>query len=100
MAVSAQKDGGEHSRGEISLERRDQSSLLVHIQGAWRLGRDMPSTSLLAKELSARSTPSRIGFDTSKLTGWDSALISFLVGVEDLCRLHGIENDRSGLPAG
>ena len=82
------------------LERRDQSSLLVHLQGAWQLGRDMPSTSVVAKELAARSALSRIGFDTSKLTGWDSALISFLVGVEDLCRLHQIENDRSGLPAG
>ena len=84
----------------IFLERKDNSSLLVHIRGKWQLGRDMPSTSVVAEELSARSAPSRIGFDTSKLAGWDSALVSFLVGVDELCRLHGIENDRSGLPAG
>jgi phospholipid/cholesterol/gamma-HCH transport system permease protein len=100
MAVSVQQHSSRNNHGEILLERRDQSSLLVHLQGAWQLGRDMPSTSVVAKELSARSAPSRIGFDTSQLTGWDSALISFLVGVDDLCRLHQIENDRSGLPAG
>jgi phospholipid/cholesterol/gamma-HCH transport system permease protein len=100
MAVSIQEQSGRHGHGKILLERKDQSSLLVHLQGAWQLGRDMPSTSMVANELSTTSAPSRIGFDTSKLTGWDSALISFLVGVDDLCRLHRIENDRSGLPAG
>jgi phospholipid/cholesterol/gamma-HCH transport system permease protein len=100
MTASLQEHTIADSQGGILLERRDQSSLLVHLQGHWQLGRDMPSSSAVANELSARSAPSRIGFDASKLRGWDSALISFLVGVDDLCRLHNIENDRSGLPAG
>src|SRR5438477_10200408 len=100
MQVPVQEESGRDNQGEILLERRDQSSLLVHLQGAWQLGRYMPSTSVVAKELSARCAPSRIGFVTSKLAGWDSALISFLVGVDELCRLHGIENDRSGFLTG
>ena len=96
--------GSEHSddrmQGAIALERKDGSSLLVHLRGKWQLGHDMPSSSVVAKELSAQAKPVRIGFETSELTGWDSALISFLVETYDLCQAHGVEQDRSGLPAG
>jgi phospholipid/cholesterol/gamma-HCH transport system permease protein len=100
MAALLQEHSGRSIQGEVLLERTDPLKLLLHLQGHWQLGREMPSTSIIASELSAPSAPSRIGFDTSKLSGWDSALISFLVGVDNLCRLHRIENDRSGLPAG
>jgi phospholipid/cholesterol/gamma-HCH transport system permease protein len=84
----------------VVLERKDGSSLLVHLRGKWHLGHDMPSSSVVAKELSSQAMPARIGFETSELTGWDSALISFLVETYDLCRAHGVEHDLSGLPAG
>jgi phospholipid/cholesterol/gamma-HCH transport system permease protein len=97
-AVSEHPDG--RPQGGVFVERQGGSSLLVHLRGKWQLGRDMPSSSVVAKELSAQAKPLRIGFDTSELTGWDSALISFLVEIYDLCRARGIEDDRSGLPAG
>jgi len=87
------------TQGAVFLERQDGSSLLVHLRGKWQLGRDMPSSNVVAKELSGPATK-RIGFETSELTGWDSALISFLVAIYDLCRARGIEDDRSGLPPG
>jgi len=87
-------------QGGVLLEKKDGSSLLLHIRGKWQLGRDMPSSDAIAKELSAQAKPARIGFDATELTGWDSALISFLVAIYDFCRAHGIEDDRSGLPAG
>jgi phospholipid/cholesterol/gamma-HCH transport system permease protein len=89
-----------YTQGGILLERKDSSNLLVHLRGQWQLGRDMPSSNVIANELTARIKPARITFDTSELTGWDSALISFLVAIYDLCRTNGIEDDRSGLPAG
>jgi phospholipid/cholesterol/gamma-HCH transport system permease protein len=100
MTAAVSERLSSHTQEGIFLERKGNSTLLVHIRGKWQLGRDMPSTSVVANELSARSAPSRISFDTSKLTGWDSALVSFLVGVGDLCRLHGIENDHAGLAGG
>jgi phospholipid/cholesterol/gamma-HCH transport system permease protein len=100
MTAAVSERLSSHTQEGIFLERKGNSTLLVHIRGKWQLGRDMPSTSVVAKELSAPSAPSRVSFDTSKLTGWDSALVSFLVGVGDLCRLHGIENDRTGLAGG
>jgi phospholipid/cholesterol/gamma-HCH transport system permease protein len=87
-------------RGTVVLERKNDSSLLVHLRGKWQLGHDMPSSSVVAKELSAQAMPVGLGYETSELAGWDSALISFLVETDDLCRAHGIEPDRSGLPAG
>ncbi len=89
-----------NNQGGIFLERKEDSSWLVHLRGDWQLGRDMPSSSVVARELSVQAKPARIGFDASELTGWDSALISFLVAIYDLCRARGIEDDRSGLPAG
>jgi phospholipid/cholesterol/gamma-HCH transport system permease protein len=89
-----------HMRGTAVFERKSDSSLLVHLRGKWQLGHDMPSGNVIAKELSAQAAPMRLGYETSELTGWDSALISFLVETDELCRTHGIEPDRSGLPAG
>jgi phospholipid/cholesterol/gamma-HCH transport system permease protein len=84
----------------VSFERESASSMVVHLRGKWQLGNDMPSGSIVAKEFSKQALPARIVFDASELTGWDSALISFLVGIYDFCRAHGIEDDRTGLPAG
>jgi phospholipid/cholesterol/gamma-HCH transport system permease protein len=100
MAAPGSEHSNDRMQGAVVLERKNGSGLLVHLRGKWQLGHDMPSSSVVAKELSARAMPARVGFETSELTGWDSALISFLVETYDLCRAHGIEHDRSGLPAG
>jgi phospholipid/cholesterol/gamma-HCH transport system permease protein len=59
----------------------------------------MPSSEVVDEAL-VQAKPRRLGFDSSALTGWDSALISFLVRIEELCREQGVEDDPSGLPAG
>jgi hypothetical protein len=66
MAASVQEHGGQSSQGEVLLEREAHSSLLVHIQGHWQLGRDMPSTSVVAVIDAIGAFADR--FDTSKLT--------------------------------
>jgi len=98
MSPAQNPDG--RKREAVVLEKKSDSSLLVHLQGKWQLGHDMPSSSIVAEALSAQPAPARLGFEASELGGWDSALISFLVATYDLCRAHGIEHDQSGLPAG
>jgi phospholipid/cholesterol/gamma-HCH transport system permease protein len=100
MTASVSKTPHAGAQGAVFLEREDGSRLRVHLEGKWQLGHDMPSSSVIAEELSAHAMPARVSFDTSKLTGWDSALISFLVGIYDWCRAHGIEDDPNGLPPG
>ena len=59
----------------------------------------MPSASLLNDQLAALG-PRRVAFDSTGLTNWDSALISFLTQSSELCHARGIEQDRGGLQDG
>ncbi|HEX4208764.1 MAG TPA: hypothetical protein VHY56_00100, partial [Candidatus Binataceae bacterium] len=79
--------------------RRAEETLIIGLAGPWHLGRDVPSASLLARELSA-SRPQRLSFEAAQLTNWDSGLISFLTQTSEICRTRGIAQDREGLPHG
>jgi len=94
MSVSAATAGN-----LLSLERADESTLVIKLRGKWHVSRNLPEPSLVTSELSGK-VPARVAFDASQLSGWDSGLVSFLVGVSKLCRARGIADDRSGLPSG
>lgn len=74
--------------------------MIVGLAGPWHLGKDAPSASLLARELSGGCPPQRLCFDSARLTHWDSSLISFLTQASEICRARGITEDRGGLPRG
>ncbi|HKV54885.1 MAG TPA: ABC transporter permease [Candidatus Binataceae bacterium] len=86
--------------GLLALERTADACLVIKLMGKWRLGRDLPSAGLVASELLAAPQARRVSFDASQLTGWDSGLVSFVEGVTEQCRAHGVSSDRDGLPAG
>jgi phospholipid/cholesterol/gamma-HCH transport system permease protein len=86
-------------QGTVSFRRAD-GTLIVALAGPWHLAKDVPSASLLAKELSSNRPPLRVSFDGVQLTGWDSGLISFLTQTSEICRARGITEDREGLPQG
>jgi phospholipid/cholesterol/gamma-HCH transport system permease protein len=88
------------SQGSVLLERTGESELLVRLGGKWQLRRDLPSISLVDSQLRGHTPPKRVAFDTSRLTGWDSGLVAFLIEFDQLCSERGIEPDRTGLPAG
>lgn len=92
--------GSNAEQGSVSTERTGDATLLIHLLGTWQLRRDVPSASVVTRELSAPPAPHRVAFDASRLSGWDSGLVSFLAGVSEVCRARGIVDDRSGLPAG
>ena len=86
-------------QGKVSFERTGDATLRVRLSGSWCLRSDMPPASLLTEQLEA-ATPKRVLFDSSGLTNWDSSLISFLTQSSEVCRAHGIEQDRGGLQDG
>jgi phospholipid/cholesterol/gamma-HCH transport system permease protein len=88
------------SQNLLSIEKAAGSTLVIKLAGKWHLGRDLPSASLVTPELSAKPPPRRVAFDASRLSGWDSGLVSFIINVGEMCRAQGIADDRSGLPAG
>lgn len=88
-------------QGSVSLAKAgDDSTLVVRLVGGWHLRRDVPSASIVIRELSKAPPTARVSFDASELTGWDSSLVSFVADVSESCRARGIAEDRSGLPPG
>jgi phospholipid/cholesterol/gamma-HCH transport system permease protein len=87
-------------QGAVSVTRAADSTLLIRLSGPWHLTRDVPSASLLNRELESASALKTVSFDTSSLTHWDSGLIALLVQTSAACSARNIEQDRSGLPDG
>src|SRR5690349_11110148 len=86
-------------RGNVFFERSD-SILTLRLAGQWHLNRNLPSAAQIIPEFSKSPSPTRVDFDVSGLSAWDSGLVSFLLEVESVCRERGIQKDRAGLPAG
>jgi len=86
-------------QGKVFFEPASDATLVVRLSGSWCLRSDMPPASLFNEQLKAVS-PRRVAFDSTGLTNWDSALISFLTQSSELCRARGIEQDRSALQDG
>ena len=89
----------QREQGNVHFERAGDETLIVHLSGAWCLRSDMPPASLLEQQLNSAKLR-RVAFDSSDLTNWDSALISFLTLSGRYCRALGIEQDRSRLQDG
>ena len=68
--------------GDISIERADDATLVVHLRGSWQLENGLPPVEPVERELSAAKAK-KLAFDTRELRDWDSALVSFLENVRE-----------------
>ena len=84
----------------LSFEKTGDGTLLIRLQGAWRMRHGMPSASRIEPEFRAGFSPRRVAFEAAQLAEWDSSLLSFVWNVSELCIRRGIEADRTGLPPG
>ena len=84
--------------GELACERKGDV-LVVRLAGVWTLAAHPPDTSTVEAEIGSRKT-ARVVFETSALSDWDTALLTFLVRLSAACRIRHIEVEREGLPAG
>ena len=87
-------------QGTLSFKQTGGATLEVHLTGAWRLRGGIPSAALVKRELESTPSMRHIGFEARALTSWDSSVLAFLVEVSELCRIRGIDMDRTGLPSG
>jgi phospholipid/cholesterol/gamma-HCH transport system permease protein len=90
------------SPSEGALEFGDASggSLVLRLSGDWIVRDHLPSRDEVEQRLEATPGLQRLGFDTSHLGRWDTALLIFLVGVQTRCQERSIELDAAGLPEG
>ena len=84
---------------KVSLER-DGEQLLVGLKGTWQISAHLPGTTAIEAALDGPPAPEGIQFDSAAIEGWDSSVLTFLMGVEDAADDRNIPVDRAGLPDG
>lgn len=85
---------------EMTVKQASADRLLLALSGSWKLGEALPSTADIQKRLEASGGIEAIAFDTQKLTGWDSGLLTFLQRLRRLCEENRIRIESGGLPEG
>ena len=87
------------SGAQLSFDRGADGAVVVRLAGPWVLRGARPDAAQLERELDPARVR-RVTFDARELSGWDSALLAFLVDALQLCRTRGIAAERGGLPDG
>lgn len=95
--------GGEAAQAQdlakVSL-RRDGDQLVVGLAGTWQISAHLPGTTAVEAALEGPPAPAGIEFDSAGIEGWDSSVLTFLMGVEDAADERSIPVDHAGLPDG
>ena len=91
--------GAVAERGEMSIVRGSDETVVIRLAGAWELATGLPSPDPVRQEL-ASGRARAVAFDTRELRAWDSAVVTFLARITELCRERGIPLDSTGLPQG
>jgi len=77
---------------------RDGTALRLTLAGQWNMGGALPDIGSISDALAAK--PSRVYFESSGVTAWDSRLLGFCLGVMRQAGLTGTPVDTAGLPEG
>jgi phospholipid/cholesterol/gamma-HCH transport system permease protein len=88
------------SVGVKDMDRQAKNSLIIRLKGSWKIGKRMPSTEDVEHMIQSKPRIKRVAFDSHKLTGWDSGLLTFLTRVKEQCSKSNIDVDPAGLPDG
>lgn len=89
----------ESDGARVSLQR-DGNDLVVGLHGTWQISAHLPGTTAVSAALEGTPVPAGIRFDAESMEGWDSSVLTFVMGVEDVARERSVPVDRTGLPDG
>src|SRR4030095_5680773 len=84
----------------LSFGQLEGGTLLLSLAGDWKLRAGLPAPTDVGRHLEAAGYARRLAFDTTQLGAWDSGLLAFLVGVQDLCKTRNIQIQPDALPEG
>jgi phospholipid/cholesterol/gamma-HCH transport system permease protein len=85
---------------ELAFGRVEAGVLHLHLAGDWRLRTGLPNPAAVEKQLGSDDGLRRLTLDASDLGDWDSGLLAFLVGIQEISRARKIEFDPGDLPEG
>jgi phospholipid/cholesterol/gamma-HCH transport system permease protein len=88
------------SEGALDFSEGSGGGLVLRLSGDWIVREHLPSRAEVEQRLEASPGLRRLSFDTSRLGNWDTALLTFLVGIQSRCQERSLEVDASGLPEG
>jgi phospholipid/cholesterol/gamma-HCH transport system permease protein len=88
------------NQGTLDFREESEGDLVLCLSGDWIVREHLPSRDEVERRIEATPAPRRLRFDTSGLADWDTALLTFLVGIQSRCRERAVEVDASGLPEG
>ena len=89
-----------HPHGTLDVTRPTADSLCVQLSGQWTMQAVLPSPAEVQAQCEASPRVRRLSFEASDLADWDSALLTFLLKLKELCDQRQIEFDQAGLPHG
>jgi len=84
----------------VHVERTSPDVARVELTGAWRNADQVPDSSEVWHEIETDPPVRRVIFDASRVTEWDSGLVTFARRLLEEARTRGIDSDRAGLPDG
>jgi phospholipid/cholesterol/gamma-HCH transport system permease protein len=86
--------------GELHCSRPTADTLLIELSGSWRLQDEVPALTDVEQQIEATPRLQRMTFDTSALTAWDSALVTFLLELIEFGAQRQMVVAEEGLPDG
>jgi len=76
---------------------REGGTLFLELSGCWRSECGLPGFNDAVNGIADRNGCDSLAIRTSKVTGWDSGLMTFIINALEYCRSENIEFDRSEL---
>lgn len=89
----------EAAPASVKVDPGDGNAVVVRLGGRWKLGSQRPDIEQTAEELE-RGHARRAMLVTDDVESWDTALLTWLQGLERRCAQRGITVDRARLPEG
>jgi phospholipid/cholesterol/gamma-HCH transport system permease protein len=85
---------------QLKFAMAGADGLQIVLTGNWELRHALPESARLERWLDSHPGIKQIGFDSTAMSAWDSALLTFLVRVIAIATSNNIRVDQSGLPDG
>jgi len=84
----------------LAFAQTDPDALAVILSGDWRRANSPPEAGAVEERLANSPQVRRIVLSTENLTGWDSMLLTFLIGVRSLASRNNVTVHEMNLPEG
>jgi len=89
-----------HPHGTLDVTRPTADALCIRLSGQWTIQAVLASPAEVQAQCEAAPRVRRLSFEASDLADWDSALLTFLLKLKELCDQRQIAFDQAGLPHG